>query len=671
MKLAPPEPRSIEVFPLSLRADVRPDSIDEDARTVEVVFSTGAGVMRHDWRSDTKYIETLSLKPSAVRLERLNSGAPFLNTHSNVDLGSVLGVVEPGTAKVTGTRGLATIRFSRREDVEPIWQDVRDRIVRNVSVGYRVHKYEITAAAEGTPETRLGTDWEPYEISACPMPADMGAQVRAAHTVQTNPCVIVTREMKETSMPDEPTVPTQPQLMDPVAPLPIPEAQRAPATTPNEHDLGADDERKRITGILRACQAARLPMATAEKLIADGVPLLEAQSQIFESLRVSGADQLGPKSGPSGIQVAGADPLENVWRGISNALLHKAAPQYFKLEDIGRPYRSRSLLAAAELCLHHRGVRTTELTKMELAGAAFGLSTRAGGMHSTSDFANILADAQNKILRASYGEAPQTFAPIARRIPVSDFKTVNLTQLGDAPALLEVKEHGEFQRGTVGDSKETFALSTWGRIFSITRKALVNDDLDAFSRLPVAFGRQARNKESDLIWAQINANGLMADGVALFSTAATRLNLASSGAAIDVTTLGAGRAAMRIQKGLDGVTPLNLVPRYLIVPVGKETLAQQYTMLIAPVQGSTVNPFSGRLDVITEPRLDANSLISWYLAASTEQTDIVVYGFLDGEDGPVVESRVGFDVDGLEIKCRHDVAAKVVDFRGLWKNPGA
>jgi hypothetical protein len=85
---------------------------------------------------------------------------------------------------------------------------------------------------------------------------------------------------------------------------------------------------------------------------------------------------------------------------------------------------------------------------------------------------------------------------------LADFKKARLLQLGEAPALLAVGEHGEYIDGTIGDSKEEIQLATYGRKFSITRQALVNDDTDAFSRVPMAFGRQARNKESDLVWAR-------------------------------------------------------------------------------------------------------------------------------------------------------------------------
>jgi hypothetical protein len=336
-------------------------------------------------------------------------------------------------------------------------------------------------------------------------------------------------------------------------------------------------------------------------------------------------------------------------------------------------------MRCAEDLMVEQGIDIRKYSRMEVAGMALGLQVRAG-MHTTSDFPNILADVANKTLRRAYEAAPQTWQSIARRISMPDFKPVRRNQLGEAPALLKVLEHGEFLRGTVAEGKEQFQLATYGRIFAITRQALVNDDLDAFSRLTMGFGRSARNLESDIVWYQILANAAMGDGVALFE-ATTHANYTSSGTAIGVDSLGVGFALMMKQKALDNATYLNISPRYLIVPPSKITLAMQYTTTVSPNLASSVNPWAGVLAPISEPRLEggvtvdgttvAGSAVSWYLAATPDQVDIIEYGYLDGEDGPVVETRNGFDVDGMEIKCREDFAAKVIDHRGLYKNAGA
>jgi hypothetical protein len=660
---------------LSLRADVRPGSVDVEARTVEVVFSSGAPVKRFSWALGQPYIETLSLEPGHVRLARLNKTGQFLDAHSSFRLANVLGVVVKGSARIEDGVGVAKVRFSKRAEVEPIWQDVQDGIIRNVSVGYDVHKYEETPATSTKPMRRHAIDWEPYEISGVPMPADADAQIRADQQGQTNPCAIV-RTGEETASMDETATDTatetegaQPQQTgnptDPGAPTGAPVTQAAET----DQQRGVAQERARVAGIMQAVTSVRLPAELARKLIDDGVSLEKAQAVVIEQLASRGSDDLGARPGPSGVQVI-RDVNAHVRGGIANALLHRIKPEWFKLDETGRLYANRRMIGLAECWLQSCGVRTTAMSQLDIAGMALGLNQRAG-LHSTSDFANILADVMGKTLRRAYDEAPQVFGPIVSVKQLADFKPVKRTQLSEAPALDLVNEHGEFTSGTMGDAKEQYQLATYGKTFGITRQAIVNDDLDAFTNLSIKFGRSARQKESDLVWAQITGNPTMGDGVTLFHTA-THGNLASSGGAIDVTTIGAGRTAMGLQKGLLGVEYLNIEPRFIIVPKGKQTIAEQFvsTQLMASAPGS-VNPFAGKLQVLSDPRLDANSATAWYLAASVDQVDVIELGHLAGEMGPVVESQVGFRVDGIEVKCRHDVAAKVIDWRGLYKNPGA
>lgn len=186
-----PAAHTIDMLPLSIRADV--GSVNEEARTVELIFSTGAAVDRIDWWSGKRYREVLSLKPEHVRLDRLNAGASLLNSHSCYSLSDVLGTVEPGSARLEKGKGIAAVRFSKREAVEPIWQDVRDEIIRHVSIGYRIYKFEEDASKDNKVPTRTAVDWEPYEISMVPMPADVGARVRNGEKFDTHPCLILKR----------------------------------------------------------------------------------------------------------------------------------------------------------------------------------------------------------------------------------------------------------------------------------------------------------------------------------------------------------------------------------------------------------------------------------------------------------------------------------------------
>lgn len=182
-------PQTIALPMLDVRAAV--GEVNEADRTIEVTFSTGAGVERYDWARGERYIERLSLDPAHVRLERLNSGAPVLDTHTGWSVKSILGAVVEGTASIVGKKDArAMLRFSKRADVEPVWQDVIDKIVRFVSMGYRIHKYE-EERGKGLP-IRTAIDWEPFEVSMVPMPADVGAKTRSQQ-IDTYPCLLVTR----------------------------------------------------------------------------------------------------------------------------------------------------------------------------------------------------------------------------------------------------------------------------------------------------------------------------------------------------------------------------------------------------------------------------------------------------------------------------------------------
>jgi hypothetical protein len=156
---------------LTRRADMAPASVDAQARTVEVIWSTGAPVRRRDMAGP--YVERLSLAPEAVDLSRLQ-GASVLDAHRQSAVRDVLGSVQ--TAAVDGQRGTALIRFSSRPEVEPLWQDILSGILRRVSVGYSVEEW--AESSENGARVLTAVRWTPHEISLVPTPADPGARIR-------------------------------------------------------------------------------------------------------------------------------------------------------------------------------------------------------------------------------------------------------------------------------------------------------------------------------------------------------------------------------------------------------------------------------------------------------------------------------------------------------------
>lgn len=657
-----------DIEPGAYRAEFIPSSVDQEKRTVDLIWTTGARVLRRTWLDGDHY-EELSLEPGHVRMGRLESGrAPLLNAHNAWDLADQVGVVI--SARLEKGQGVATVRFPSPgvdEDADKVWRKVADGICGNVSVGYRTYKSEETREEGKLPVFRA-VDWEPYELSLVPMGADAGASVRA-RSADPNPCEFI-RLNQETTMA------AKKNQNDPQGGAPAPATP--PATEEREGPTDSSDaearaaaeakraERKRITEIRTAARHLGLEGEIVERALEDDTSADEFRQRAIEEI-AKRQEKTHPGPGGPGIDVGEDLTRQGAREGVRNALLHRGDPGRNELTDSGRAYRGMSLLDMARHFHEAHGVKVRGLNKRELAGVALGLEVRAG-MHSTSDFPLILADVVGKSLRRSYDEAPQTFQPWARRTTLPDFREVKRTQFGEAPQLVKVPEGAEYTYGSIGEGREVYALATYGRIFAVTRETLINDDLDALQRIPMLYGRSARDLESDLVYAHFLSNPAMGDGVVLFHTDHGNVGTGT----ISIANVGAGRKAMRKQKGVDGKQRINVQAKFLLVPAALETEADQFvsTNFRADQQGN-INPFAGRLQSIAEPRLDDTSELEWYLAADPAAIDTLEYGYLEGEEGVAVEHKVGFETDGLQVKARLDFGVKVIDHRGFYRSSGA
>lgn len=163
-------------------------SVDAESRTIEVTWTTGAAVDRVDWSSGERFVEELVISDRAVRLGRLNAGAPVLDSHNRYGgLKSMLAVVE--RAWIERGEGRATIRFPKAEDdpeADRVFRKISDKIIRSLSCGYRRLKIEVDRKKD--PAVWRVVDWEPFEISFVAVPADVGAQVRSDETAATHRC---------------------------------------------------------------------------------------------------------------------------------------------------------------------------------------------------------------------------------------------------------------------------------------------------------------------------------------------------------------------------------------------------------------------------------------------------------------------------------------------------
>lgn len=630
-------------------ASVRPESVDLEARTFEVLFTTGAAVKRWSWQ-DGEVEESLEVSPQAMDMTRLEAGAPFLNSHNSYELESILGVVE--SARIEGGAAYATIRMSARDDVGPIWDDIRSGIIRNVSVGYSVAKYEVTREDGRLPHFRA-VAWQPMEISAVAIPADAGAQIRAeAPGAATKPCAVVTRAAPAASAAsDKEAI----MALDDKAPA---AGTDAAIVTPGAGGAEAvAAERARSAGILALFQRHGLTDKAA-KAIEDGLSLDQARAAVLDHLAAATAPA-GARSEPT--LARGLDETETRRRGMEDALTAGLAA--IPVSDLGRTYAGMNLIELAAERLGERRVPSSFGAREQMLQRAF---------HSTSDFPILFENALNKGLQARYVAQAPTYRQIAKARTYADFRPHTTIRVGDFPQLQAVdQEAGEIKAGTFSEARERTSVVPYGVRVNLSRQMLVNDGLGGINQMLTDRGSAVARFEDATFYAMA-FGGASNNGPTLLETTRQVFNttdgtLAGTAAAITVASITIGRAAMLKRKSRDGAD-LELFPAVLLVGPDKLTEAQQ---LIAPIQAqqsSNINPFSGLMEVACTAKITGNA---WYLFASPEIAPVFEYGFLEGYEAPRFRIEDIFGTQGTSLTLEHDFGCGAIDWRGGFRNAGA
>jgi hypothetical protein len=240
-----------------------------------------------------------------------------------------------------------------------------------------------------------------------------------------------------------------------------------------------------------------------------------------------------------------------------------------------------------------------------------------------------------------------------------------------------IPENNPYPEKQTQDARERYGVEKYGEMFSISMEAIVNDDLNALSRIPQMQGMAMRRKINKVAYATLTSNPTMSDGVALFHASSHGANLdATALSATDPAPLNVGFFVMGQQTGLSGTgVILGLRPRFLIIPSILAPTAYQMTASMASPAASGNSGIANqygpngnrRLQVIEEPQLDAFSSTAWWLAADSSQVDTVEITFLQGEESPVLERQDGFEVDSVKYKIRQTFATKAIDYRGLYQ----
>lgn len=702
------------------RALVQPTTIDQEAREVDVVCATEKMVTRFSWDED--YDEMLVCEASAVRMDRANQGLPLLDCHNSYSVHSQVG----RTVKVwiNESRQLcARVRFSSRPEVAGLFQDVVDGIVKGISVGYEIYKFEREERPNGARPIYRATDWMPIEISLAPVPADIDSGIRTGQ--RQHPVEIINKRITNTTTNMKKTRATETGKTmeyvvegDPVKQGDIVTVDGVKGVALSDGEVGDtitltlieeevtptdSDEAKTNEDVVAAAEDAAAAaedaaaaakdaaaavteatggteqteenrkrtqaiqqMARAAGLSADyalalvGTDLTVEQCSTAIMRRLAKRSQENGVNGNHSVRATGLDAGTKKRMAVENALLHRIYPSKFSLDAGAREFRGMTMVEIGRELLSERGINTRGLDRSEVAKMVF---NRA---HSTSDFPLLFEGVINKMLRAQYEFAPEFWDKIARQTSVDDFRARGLYSAGVANGMKKIPEGGEIKYTTLKESKEQIRVETVGEGISYTRQAFINDDLGVFSIIPSAFVRHWDMLRGNLVWGLLTDNVKMSDGKGIFDATHGNL-LTGASSALSEESLAAAKTAMMKQKDIAGQI-IRMVPRYLIVSPENEMMAKKLVTATTPVKFEDVNVFAGAFDVIVEPRLTDPK--AWYLMADPYAVDSLYYAYLEGNEGLRVDSTEEFKTDSMDYAVRGDFGAAAIDYRGIVKAAG-
>lgn len=593
--------------------------IDEANRSVELSFSSETPYKR--WFGN----EILSHEPGSMDLTRLEEiGVLLFNHKSDMPIGRVESVWLDENDK----KGKAKVKFDEDVESEKIYQKVLSGTLKGVSVGYRVGVWEeveqgsVSTNGRFTGPCSIAARWEPYEISIVSVPADSS--------------VGVGRSLEE----PEGINGVGKNIEDEKGAKEMPEAEK------EEMKLKAlGEERNRVREVLSLCRQFDIDpdeFINSEKSISD------IRKEILEKLA---KDQK-----PTVITIT-ADEEDKFRKAAIDGLAMRAGVKIEKPADGAREFQGKRILRLAEECIERAtGRRVNNMDDEQLIREA---------LTGTGAFPGILSNVANKSMAQAYQTAPTTYQYWTGKGSNSDFKNATRYRISEAEELEKITEQGEFKDSKLTESNITTSIATYGKSFSITRKALINDDLGALNQVPAIHGAAARRMINKMVYQLLIKNPSI-EKAALFSEVHGNLGTGI----LNIANLGLAKAAMAKQTNIGGKEALNIQPAFLLVPVDLETQAAQLiSSAVDPTKANaTPNPFANKLSVVADPMLSNPN--EWYLSSATGICPTIEVTSLNGKEEPTMESAIQFDTLGIKWRVYLDVGVNLIDFRGLYKSGG-
>lgn len=605
----------------------------EESRSLRAALSSEEPVKRYFGT------EVLRHSSDAIDLSRAaENGLPLLINHDDQSL--PIGRVQNIALERDGVlRGDLT--FSESTDqARDAWNLAREGTLSDVSIRYRINTYDTSGGDED--RTYTATNWTLLEGSVVSVPAD--ASVGIGRQL----------EFEGIDMPAETPAPTVPVT-------PTPSASRSAGI-----QEGAELERARINEInaIASQFADNAAIQDLARQYCDG-------ANTVEQFRAACLSAMAPAATPIQAPVphqqrvsGGPTHGEKMTRALSEAIELRCG--VLSADDQVRvsaenEYTSYSVLDLGRAFFESAGISTRGMGRDELAGQLLTRYIEPGTANlTTASFTDLLANVMNKSLFLGFNEAPVTWNLWCGTGQAADFKQGSRPGVSAFTSLAEVNENASIADGIVTDKTENFQIKTFARKFSVTRQAIVNDDLGGLADVARKMGQSAGRTVDENVYTYLASNPAMNEVANLFAAGNNNLNPVTA-VAPDPAAISAARVAMGRQTDWNGVT-LGIVPQFVITPLELEedmlTISTQNT---DPERVRRDNVYKTLWSPVATAHLtDAND---WYVAGAPGQTIDVM--FLNGQQSPMLARDEGWSVLAAHWRVVLDFDVMAVDYRGM------
>lgn len=453
----------------------------------------------------------------------------------------------------------------------------------------------------------------------------------------------------------------------PAAPTGTATPETTTATDPNEAQRAIEAERSRVSEITALCRDFNID---PQDYIRNGTSMDDVRGAVLTQLRGSN----GPIFTSAQVTGTGEDDFR---RDAADALLIRSGIQVQNPSAGANQMVGMSLRDLAIECLERSGVTGARRMSMD---EIFTQVTTRQFYNPTAAFPAILDNAINKAYVEGHKTAAVTFDKWTRKGSLRDFKTHDNNYLaGPVGDFLEVPEGGELKADKHTDAKlPTRRIKTYGKQFTLSRQAFINDDIDLVTRIPARYAAAARRTINTQCYKILMNNPKIYDGTPLFSE--KHGNLVKTGSGITQAAVQGMIMGLSTQKDQFD-QPIIVRPEALIVPAGYAF--EMYTLFHSPTintEGNTqaVNPlfaYKDSIEIIEDPTINAlaggfGNVMPWWMTGARSDTDFIEVDYLNGQEIPTIRRMETPGQLGFVWDIYLDWGINVMDYRGAIKNPG-